>query len=105
MPATVSPPPASAEEMADEEVRVTARDEDGNVDTVTMRLRRIRISGYDTMVFEMENGQVWRQTDDGRRIRLRGSGPHFAEIRRGAMSSYLLRVNGEGRAVRVRRER
>ncbi|GLK50641.1 hypothetical protein [Maricaulis virginensis] len=96
--------PQSATELAEEEFRVVARDDEGNVDTVTMRLERIRVVGYDTMLFEMENGQVWRQTDDGRRIRLRGQGPHFAEIRRGAMSSYLLRIDGEGRAVRVRRE-
>ena len=98
----VLPEPDDAEELAQEEVRVTARDDDGNVDTVTMRIERTRTVGYNTTIFYMTNGQVWRQIDDGA-VRIWGDGPHYAEIRRGAMSSYLLRVNGQGRAIRVAR--
>ncbi|WP_203293188.1 hypothetical protein [Maricaulis parjimensis] len=99
----VQPEPEDATEMAEEEVRITARDRDGNVDTVTMRIERTRTVGYDTTIFYMTNGQVWRQTDDGS-VRIWGDGPHYAEIRRGAMDSYLLRINGRGRAIRVRRQ-
>ena len=98
----VLPEPDDAEELAQEDVRVTARDDDGNVDTVTMRIERTRTVGYNTTIFYMTNGQVWRQIDDGA-VRIWGDGPHYAEIRRGAMSSYLLRVNGQGRAIRVAR--
>ncbi|MEP3072588.1 hypothetical protein [Maricaulis sp.] len=99
----VAPEPQSASELDGNEVRVVERDRDGNVDTVTMRIDRTRVVGYDTTVFYMANGQVWRQVDDGE-VRLWGNGPHFAEIRRGAMGSYLLRIDGDGRAIRVRRE-
>jgi hypothetical protein len=98
----VLPDPEDAEELAQEEVRVTARDDDGNVDTVTMRIERTRTVGYNTTIFYMTNGQVWRQIDDGE-VRIWGNGPHYAEIRRGAMTSYLLRINGQGRAIRVAR--
>lgn len=102
--AETAPEPESATELADEEVRIVARDNDGNVDVVTMRIERTRVVGYDTTLFYMSNGQVWRQTDDGD-VRMWGDGPFYAEIRRAAMGSYLLRIDGEGRAIRVRRER
>jgi len=70
-----------------------------------MRIEGIRTVGYGTSVFYMENGQVWKQTDDGRVRVPRNQDDLTAEIRRGAMSSYLLRINGEGRAIRVERQR
>lgn len=85
-----------------EDVRVTARDDSGAVDAVSIPIQSTRIVGYNTTIFQMANGQVWRQIDT-RRVRMpRGDG-HYAEIRRAAMGSYLLRINGEGAAIRVRR--
>lgn len=95
--------PLASPEPAPEEVRVVARDDDGNVDTVTMLIERTRTVGYNTTIFHMANGQVWRQIDDGN-VRMPRRGEAYAEIRRGAMTSYLLRINGGGRAIRVRRE-
>jgi hypothetical protein len=96
-------PPAAAPARA--EVEILERREDGQVFRVTMRIERTRVSGYNTTVFYMENGQVWRQTDDIRVRMPRNMDNVTAEIRRGAMSSYLLRVNGQGRAIAVERER
>ena len=55
---------------------------------------------YDKLIFELDNGQVWRQTES----------KHFpidpgqaTEIRHGAMGSYKLYVKGESRWTRVRR--
>ena len=96
--------PVSEVPVADE-VRVINRSDDGAVDTVTMRIESTRIVGYDTTVFYMENGQVWRQIDDGRVRMPRNDDEVYAEIRRGAMTSYLLRINGRGRAIRVERRR
>jgi hypothetical protein len=95
--------PETAEDLAEEEIRVVSRDNDGGVDIVTMRIERMRTVGYNTTLFYMSNGQVWRQTDNGD-VRVWGDGPHFAEISRAALGSYQLRINGGGRSIRVRRQ-
>ncbi|WP_291842144.1 hypothetical protein [Maricaulis sp.] len=104
--ASAEPAPASASVAPSEEpggVAILERADDGDVFRVSMEIERMRTVGYNTVIFEMANGQVWRQADSGR-VRLpRGDG-HVAEIRRAALDSYLLRINGEGRAIRVRRE-
>lgn len=53
-------------------------------------------------MIELESGQVWRQAettsfaiDSGDRV----------EIERGALGAYYLRRVGEGRSIRVKRER
>tara|TARA_R110002073_G_scaffold213483_1_gene373835 strand:+ start:6771 stop:7472 length:702 start_codon:yes stop_codon:yes gene_type:complete len=87
------------------EVQILDRGADGNVDRVMMTISRTRTVGYNTTIFYMENGQVWRQKDD-LTVRLpRNTEGLTAEIRRGAMSSFLLRVNGRGRAIAVERQR
>jgi hypothetical protein len=104
-PAPMSTPEPTPPATAGTEVEILERDRDGQVFKVTMRIERTRIVGYNTTIFYMENGQVWRQTDD-RRVRMpRNMDNVTAEIRRGAMSSYLLRVNGQGRAIAVERQR
>ena len=51
--------------------------------------------------FTLENGQVWRQAEDGR-LSFRSDSP-LVTIRRGAFGTYRLTVEGVNRAVRVRR--
>ncbi len=51
--------------------------------------------------FRLENGQVWRQAEAGRFF-VRAENP-VVVIRRGALGSYLLSVEGYGSTVRVRR--
>jgi hypothetical protein len=102
-PATPASPPAEAQ--PEHSVQILERNEDGGVERIVMNIERTRVVGYNTTIFYMENGQVWRQIDSDR-VRLpRNSDTLTAEVRRGAMGSYLLRVNGGGRAIRVRRER
>ena len=72
---------------------------------VEMAIRGTRRVGYNTTVFYMENGQVWRQSDTTAVNVPNGDEGNIAQIRQGAMGSYLLRINGRGRAIRVRRER
>lgn len=95
---------ASAAPAEPPSVEIVERDDDGNVDRVRMGVDRIRTVGYNTLVFHMDNGQVWRQTDDQRLRIPRNRDDLFAEIRRGSLGSYLLRLNGQGRAVVVRRD-
>ncbi|MFY0637009.1 hypothetical protein [Maricaulis maris] len=109
-PAPASAPTASTAAAAgnagtaETTVAILERDDDGDVFRVEMEIERTRTVGYNTTVFYMTNGQVWRQTDTTRVRMPRGEG-HTAEIRRAAMTSYLLRVNGSGRAIRVERQR
>lgn len=51
--------------------------------------------------FTLENGQVWEQVEPGRGI-YRSESPRVT-IRRGAMGSYLMEIEGVRRALRVRR--
>lgn len=107
-PATATPDPtATAEAPAspNEDVQIVERDRDGDVFMVEMAIRSTRSVGYNTTIFYMENGQVWRQTDTTTvNVPNRDVG-NVAQIRLAAMESYLLRINGRGRAIRVRRER
>lgn len=49
----------------------------------------------------LENGQLWRQTDDQPVQRL-GDGPWTAEIRPAVMGTFFMNIDGK-RAIRVRR--
>ena len=85
-------------------VQVLDRDNDGSVERITMVIDRVETYSYNKHRFYMENGQVWRQLDTSR-VRIRRNQVNEAEIRRAAMGSYLLRVNGQGQAIRVIRDR
>lgn len=100
-----SAPGNDAATAAATDVQILDRGSDGNVDRVMMQISRTRVVGYNTTIFYMENGQVWRQTDDLTVRMPRNTEGVTAEIRRGAMSSFLLRVNGRGRAIAVERQR
>jgi hypothetical protein len=85
-------------------VEVVQRDDEGGVERVVMEIERIRPMGYERHRFYMSNGQVWDQSGAGR-INYDDDGPNFAEIRRASLDSYLMQINGRGRAIRVHRER
>ena len=80
------------------------RDEDGDVESVTLAIRRINRSPYGKITVYFRNGQVWRQVDSDEVRISRINPPRTATIRRAAFGSYLMRLNNEGRAIRVRRE-
>lgn len=79
-----------------------------SVDQIVHGLRTTKeFGGSKKTRFYLDNGQVWDQVDT-RRVRIpreRDGRENTVEIRRAALGSYLLRVNGEGAAVRVRRRR
>ncbi len=52
----------------------------------------------------LDNGHVWRQTDEGR-VPLRNSGQNTVHIRRGAMGSFFLKANGVAAEFRFERIR
>lgn len=86
-------------------VEVVERSEEGQVERVLMTIARVDTISPNQYRFSMENGQVWTQVETGRRISTRAAVGAQAEIRRAAMGSYLLRINGEGQAYRVARSR
>jgi len=59
-------------------------------------------TGWDgKTVFELENGQVWQQSGSGR-MTYRVTNPMIT-IKRAFMGSYLLKVEGRNKSVRVKR--
>ena len=58
--------------------------------------------GEGRWVFRLADGSVWRQIDS-ERVRFRNSPGQPVRVRKGALSSFLLTVDGS-RAVRVRRQ-
>ncbi len=71
-------------------------------DELVMTVVKIDEQRDGKIVLTMENGQVWRQTTGGR-PRYRGNGPWEAEIMRGAIGGFRLKLDG-GRPIRVTRE-
>ena len=93
--------PSLAESDITDESQVVERNRDGTPDTVRMPIASYRVVGLGTHIFTMENGQVWRQTDE-RSVRI-PRGDIYAEISEAALDSYMMRINGQGRSIRVRR--
>ena len=54
-------------------------------------------------VFRLENGQVWMQKDVNSSLSWRGSSHPVATIKRKTFNSYLLKVEGTNKSVRVTR--
>jgi hypothetical protein len=73
----------------------------GRIDELELRVASVRIDAEGKPVFEFENGQAWRQLDSPAARLQPGA---VVRIRRAAFGSYvLLRPDGGGRAIRVRR--
>lgn len=114
--AEITPPPAPPDPQEEPEAPAAEadedpgramdviRDEDGDVESVTLAIRRINRSPYGKITVYFRNGQVWRQVDSDEVRISRINPPRTATIRRAAFGSYLMRLNNEGRAIRVRRE-
>jgi len=90
-----------------EEYRVIERSDDGQIEVVVLNIENVSNFGYQKIRFTMTNGQIWETTDSVNLNipRTRRGETLQAEIRTAAIGSYLLRINGRGRAVRVQRLR
>jgi hypothetical protein len=71
------------------------------LDRVTLAIREVGKMPDGRYRFTMENGQVWRQTDD---IRLGGMSEKnlMAEIRKAALGTFIMKI-GNRSAIRVKR--
>lgn len=88
----------------DGDSRVVRRAENGAIEEIELEIERVTTTGYNTQRLHMTNGQVWTLTEGVSRSRLRARGGSVAIVRRAALGSYLVRIDGVGRAYRVRRE-
>ena len=71
------------------------------LDSVVLAVKQIGKGADGKMLFVMENGQVWRQTDTIKLAGL-GKGPWEAEVRKAALGSFMLKIDGRV-AVRAKR--
>lgn len=77
------------------------------LDEISVPILKTEEFGYNRNRFYLANGQIWDQADSGRfRIpREEGGERNTAEIRKGALGSFLMQINGEGKAITVKRRR
>jgi hypothetical protein len=75
------------------------------LDRVMLQVDRWETFNRGRYRFHLTNGQVWIQTESDalRRPRKDENGALHVEIRKASFGSFLLKVNGKGRSVRVRR--
>ena len=69
---------------------------------VVLKIAKTKKFGYNKLRFYFENGQVWEQIESKELI-VKKNRPADAHILRASLGSFLLRINGKGKAVRVRR--
>jgi nucleoside phosphorylase len=72
------------------------------LESIDSTLQSAASVGEGRWVFRLADGSVWRQIDS-ERVRFRNSPGQPVRVRKGALSSFLLTVDGS-RAVRVRRQ-
>ena len=71
---------------------------------IILEISKTKEFGYKKTRFYLKNGQVWEQVGTGK-VRVSKKNPGKAHIRKASLGSYLLRVNGSGAAISVRRIR
>ncbi|MEP1231225.1 MAG: hypothetical protein ABJG88_11155 [Litorimonas sp.] len=78
---------------------------DDNVKEVSFHIDRTKAFGRKKNRFYFSNGQIWEQTqDEVLRIPESKNGEiNIANIRKASFGSYMLNINGKGKAVRVKR--
>lgn len=86
--------------------RVVTRNDDGQISRIAnLRVVEFELSRRRRAVVHLDNGQVWRQSDDVhvQRPRSRDEGTLSATIRSGALGSFFMRLSNGGRWFRVER--
>ncbi len=84
---------------------ILAQSKDGDIANIEFEIDRIVKRDHEVYWFYLTNGQVWKSIDGKHVFYSKHQKPIVAQIRKAAMSSFLLRINGKGRAIRVVRHR
>lgn len=92
-------------QTAQAQAQVLDRTDDGQIDRIRLQVASIDRRGYNDLFFTMTNGQVWERVAGPNLARLPDPEREeiFVEIRRAAVGSYLMQINGRGAAHRVQR--
>ena len=72
------------------------------VAAISYAVPRIQETPHGKLIVTLENGQVWEQTDSASVPYSRKSGVESAEVKRAALGSYKMKLDG-GRAFRAKR--
>jgi len=100
-------------EIEDKKIKPTKRQsikeaiESNQIKEVTFDIAKTTEFGRGKKRFFLANGQVWEQADKGsiRIPKARGGNVNHVKITKAAFGTYNLRVNGKGRAYKVKRVR
>lgn len=71
-----------------------------NDDQINAIVKRVKTAPYGELIIELENGQQWRQIGSDK-IKLKVN--ETVIIERGVFNSFLLRIEGQNRSIRVKR--
>ena len=103
---SVQPPDADLDRLANagvEQLSDTRREEVRQEQSdISAEVTDVSEGPRGNLYFHLENGQIWRQIE-ARYVPLPANAPFSVEISQGILGEYRLRVEGEGRLVRVRR--
>ena len=99
-----TPSGLGAEQVAARNRNDRASDKRDARETLTATLSDFAVSRSGAYVFFLDNGQIWRQKpSDANRARLSNRRDYAAEVSKGALSGYRLRLNGVRRPFLVER--
>ncbi len=86
-------------------VEVLRREDDGQINEISLPIDRVERRGFDTIHIHTTNGQFWEITDrvGNRPIRVRDDS--VMVVRRASLGSYLMQIDGRDRSYRVQRIR
>ena len=82
-----------------------AKDEEDELQSITMEIASFRLQPYGELVVTLENGQVWRQLEPSRSITRAADEESVksATIERAALGSYRMKIMPMDRTMKVRR--
>ena len=107
--AAASPAPVAAEGATNEQIVRTKNEDFGlehkevakvNDDQISASVKSVKKAPYGELIIELDNGQQWRQVgSDSLRLKKQD----VVVIERGVFNSFLLKVEGQNRSIRVKR--
>ena len=100
----IAPPVQNAKPMSADNFGLPKKNED-EAESVSELISKVDFNARGRAIFTLENGQIWQQIrGDTRKVRLSSKkGQKKATIRRGALGSYILKIEGKKFGVKVKR--
>jgi hypothetical protein len=107
--AAASPAPVAAAGATNEQIVRTKNEHFGlehqeatklNDDQISAIVKSVKKAPYGELIIELENGQQWRQVGSDS---LRLKEQDVVVIERGVFNSFLLKIEGQNRSIRVKR--